>query len=296
MKDFRQRAFVGLIGLVSAGLLSVGCSSSSDSSGKGGGTGTGTGGTSHTGGSTGSGGGTSTGSGGSGGSGAAVNACGPAGTGTSSPPAAMLITDFSDAVPGAADAGASGSKFTFGTATTVQGGVSVFKNPMSTAGTVAVSGGALTFTATVSAAGTGQDLYPYNGFVVYINGPACTDASQYTGVSFSISGDPGMCGLVFSINDAEHGDSTTGADMRFTGPAGAYAPQLLIGSMVSSAKTTIQVPFKGAAFANGNPAYDATVGIDPKAIAGVQWQFTNTSTSTAPCTGNITVDDITFYK
>ena len=36
MKDFRQRAFVGLIGLVSAGLLSVGCSSSNNSTGSGG--------------------------------------------------------------------------------------------------------------------------------------------------------------------------------------------------------------------------------------------------------------------
>ncbi len=34
MKDFRQRAFVGLIGLVSAGLLSVGCSSSSNNHGQ----------------------------------------------------------------------------------------------------------------------------------------------------------------------------------------------------------------------------------------------------------------------
>ena len=64
-------------------------------------------------------------------------------------------------------------------------------------------------------AGTGNDMYPYSGFVVYINGPACVDASQYTGVSFSIKGDPGMCGLVFSFNDAEHGVATTTPRARF---------------------------------------------------------------------------------
>jgi len=284
MKDFRQRAFVGLIGLVSAGLLSVGCSSSSDSSGKGGGNGTGTGGSSHTGGSTGTGGG-STATGGSGG-GAAVNACGPAGTGTTVPPAADLITDFSN-VP--ADAG---TKITFGTSSTVQGGVVSFQNPASTAGTLTLTGGALTYAATVSIPGTGADAYPYSGFVVYINGPSCVDASAYTGVSFSIKGDAGTCGLVFSFNDAEHGGPNPD-DPRFTGPSGSYAPQKTL--TVTSTATTVMVPFNDPTLANGSPLV-SLVPVDGKNLTGVQWQLTNSNTATATCMGSITVDDVKFYK
>lgn len=283
MKDFRQRAFVGLVGLVSAGLISIGCSSSGGTGGTGG-SGTGSGG-SHTGGTNGTGtGGSSTGSGGSGGGSSAI-ACGPAGSGTTTPPATALITDFSNA---SADGG---TKITFGGTGAVQGGVVTFNNPASTAGTAMVTGGALTYSATVSMAGTGGDMYPYSGFVVYINGPACVDASAYTGVQFSIKGDAGTCGLVFSFNDAEHG-APNPDDPRFVGPAGSYAPQKTI--MVTSTATTMMVPFNDPTLANGSPSV-TTVPVDPKAITGVQWQLTNSSTSTASCTGTITVDDIKFY-
>ena len=287
MKDFRQRAFVGLIGLVSAGLLSVGCSSSSNSSGTGGSNGSGG---SHAGGSTGTGGsGNSSGTGGSGG-GASANACGPAGTGTTMAPAADLITDFSDAstVDG-------GTGITYGTTGKVQGGVVTFQNPASTAGTATVTGGALTFTATVSMAGNGADAYPYSGFVVYINGPSCVDASQYTGVSFSIKGDPGTCGLVFSFNDAEHGVATTDpkGEVRATGPSGSYAPQKTL--TITSSASTVMVPFNDPTLANGSPPV-TTNPVDAHNLTGVQWQFTNTSTSTASCMGSITVDNVMFYK
>jgi hypothetical protein len=275
MKDFRQRAFVGLVGLVTAGLISFGCSSSSDNSGTGGGTGTGG---SHTGGST--------GTGGSAGGSAAV-ACGPAGTGTTTPPAAATITDFSDAATDATT-----NKITYGTSSTVQGGIATFQNAASTAGTTTVTGGALTYTATVSAAGTGADMYPYSGFVVYMNGPACVDASTYTGVQFSIKGDVGTCGLVFSFNDAEHG-TMSADDPRFVGPSGSYAPQKTL--TVTSAATTVMVPFNDPTLANGSPSV-ATVPVDPKSLTGVQWQLTNPSTATATCMGSITVDDVKFYK
>ena len=139
----------------------------------------------------------------------------------------------------------------FGTSTTVQGGVVTFQNPASTAGTAVVTGGALTYTATVSVAGTAADAYPYSGFVVYINGPACVDASAYTGVSFSIKGDVGTCGLVFSFNDAEHG-APNPDDPRFTGPAGSYAPQKAL--TVTSTATTVMVPFNDPTLANGSPS------------------------------------------
>ena len=137
MKDFRQRAFVGLVGLVSAGLISFGCSSSSNSTGTGGTTGTGTGG-SHTGGTTGTGtGGTTAGSGGAGGA-TTGSACAAYGHGSCAAPVAALISDFSDAVVGAADAGTNAGKITFGSSTTVQGGVVTFQDSVSTAGTATI--------------------------------------------------------------------------------------------------------------------------------------------------------------
>jgi hypothetical protein len=282
MKDFRQRAFVGLIGLVSAGLISIGCSSSSGSGGTGGSSGTGTGGSS----STGTGGSSSTGTGGSsstGTGGASANACGPAGTGTTSPAPGDLITDFSDV------SGDAGAKIMFGSTSGIPGGVVTFQNPASTAGSASVSSGALTYSATVSAAGTGADMYPYSGFVVYFNGPACLDASQYTGVQFSIKGDVGTCGLVFSFNDAEHG-APNADDPRAVGPAGSYSPQFSIASMVTSSAATVMVPFTGPT--GGSPMSAP----DPMNLTGVQWQFSNSSTATDPCMGSITVDDIKFYK
>jgi len=302
MTDFRKWAFVGLMSL---GLVSVGCGSSGNSgtggsNGSGGSTNkggsTGSGGATNKGGSTGSGsGGTSaSGSGGTSatGSGGAAGSAVACGSGTTSPPAAALITDFSDAVTAGADAGTPG-KITFGSSSTVQGGIATFQNPASTAGTTMVTGGNLVYTATVSAAGTASaDMYPYSGFVVYINGPACVDASAYTGVSFTISGNIGTCGLVFSFNDAEHGAAGT-ADARFTGASGAYAPQLNIASMVSTTSATIMVPFNDSSFANGSPAFSGMA--DSMNLTGVQWQFTQSNTSTATCTGTITVGDVTFY-
>jgi len=278
MKDIRQRAFVGFIGLAAAGLISLGCSSSNPSSGTGGSTGH-TGGTTGTGGTSSGTGGTSSGTGGGGGATVACNG------GVTTPPAADLITDFSDAVQ--ADGG---TTITFGSSSTVQGGIATFQNPASTAGTAKIASGALTYTATVSMAGTGGDAYPYSGFAVYMNGPACIDGSQYTGVQFTISGDVGTCSLVFSFNDAEHGVATTSptGETRATGPSGSYSPQKAV--TVSSTPATVMVKFSDPT--GGSPA----TSVDPMNLTAVQFQLGNSSTSTAPCTGSITVDDIKFYK
>ena len=280
MKDIRQRAYVGFIGLAAAGLLTLGCSSSSGS-GTGGTSGS-TGGTTGTGGTTTGTGGTP-GTGGSGGAGGAALACKG---GVTTPPAADLITDFSDAVQ--ADGGTS---ITFGTSATVQGGIATFQNPASSPGTARVVSGALTYSATVSAPGTGSgDAYPYSGFAVYMNGPACIDGSAYTGVQFTISGDLGTCGLVFSFNDAEHGVETTSStgEVRATGPSGSYSPQKAV--TVSSTAATVMVKFTDPT--GGSPA----TAVDPMNLTAVQFQLTNSNTATASCMGTITVDDIKFYK
>jgi hypothetical protein len=291
MKEIRTRAFVGIVGLLAAGLLATSFSTAgcgSDDNGTGAAGSTGSAGSTGNAGSTGSGGTTgNAGSTGSGGNSSATNCIGGL---TTAPPMA-LITDFSDTA-----AGTGNVAFTYGggMATRVQGGASTYQNPASTAGTLAVTGGALNFMATVSAAGTGADLYPYNGFVLFINGPHCTNASTYTGVSFKISGNVGTCGLVFSFGDSAH--TTVGSDaMRGTGPDGAYPPQYSIpASMVTTTPTTIMIAFNDPALSGGEPPV-TTSPIDKTKITGVQWQFSQSNTATAPCTGSITIDDVTFY-
>ena len=92
------------------------------------------------------------------------------------------------------------------------------------------------------------------------------------------------------IDDSSHGNSAS--DPR-EGTLSSYSPQLVITTMVTSTKATVQVPFNDASFANGSPAFAGM--IDSMDITGIQWQFQNSSTATAACTGWITVDDIKSY-
>lgn len=287
MKKTSSWMFVAMIGIVSASLAAAGCGGSSVSGDGGAGKG-GSAGSAGRGGSTGSAG--ITGTGGVTGTGGSTGTAGSTGTnclgGLTMTPAMALITDFSDTMPGTGT-----TAFTYGGTGRVQGGATTFKNPASPASTLAVTGGAAVFTAMVSMGGgttAGPDQYPYNGFVVYINGPACTDATAYSGVSFSISGSLGTCGLVFSFNDSEHG--TAGSDpMRGAGPDGSYSPQFTIpATMVTTAVQTVTVHFTDPT--GGSPA----TAVDKTKLTGVQWQFSQSNTATAACSANITVDDITF--
>jgi hypothetical protein len=288
MKKTSSWMFVALIGIVSAGLTSAGCGSSSTNNTGGAGSG----------GSTGSAGrGGTTGSAGTTGTGGLTGAAGTTGTGgvgadcvhnLTMTPAMALITDFSDTAAGTAPI-----VFTYGGTGRVMGGATTFKNPASPAGTLAVSGGAATFTAMVSMGGgttAGADQYPYNGFVIYINGPACTDATAYSGVSFKISGSLGTCALVFSFNDSEH--TTVASDaMRGVAADGSYSPQFTIpAAMVGATAMTVTVPFTSPT--GGSPA----TAVDKTKITGVQWQFGQANTATTACSANITIDDVTFVQ
>ncbi len=280
MKDFRQRAFVGLIGLVSAGLLSVGCSSSSNNTttGSGGSNGSGTGG-SHTGGTTGSG-GSSTGSGGSTGGGGATAGCT-----TSDPAASATIADFSG------DAGVEATG----------GGLFVYPGSIAAPGqgapTAVVTGGALHVTDTVAPAAMAQ----YVGVGIYfsgnVGGTDCTDAHTYTGVQFDIKGSlTGGCTLQYSTNDSEHAAVST-SDPKAGGATGSYAPQAQIASDVTSAGSTVKVAFTDSTLGTGSPATP----IDPTKLEGVQWQLTVPAATavgdggSASCVLDMTIDNVKFY-
>jgi hypothetical protein len=246
----------------------------------------GSGGTSGMAGTTGSG-GTSgaAGTAGTSGSGGTIGTGGAAGStltclqGASSPPAAALITDFSDAAPDPINSG----QFRYGQSGGVTGGTATYAS--GTPGTLTLSGGALTYTATVEAP-HGTDVYPYNGFTVFIDGPACTDASAYIGVAFTMSV-AGDCKNLFMFADSDHltptNDPVRGSCA--ADPSQCYASQFVVSS------STTSVGFYATPAVTGMPKS----AVDAAKLTGIQWQFSTPDGLPTACTGSITVDNIHFY-
>jgi len=282
MKEFRMRAFFGILGLAGAGFMissvsSVGgCSSSNGgSTGTAGSTSTGTAGTSGQGtaGTTGNGGNNS---GGSGGGGGASTAAGCA-VSDLPPPPAPLIADFT-----AVDGGAS----------IPIGGTFTYHSPdAAVAPTATVTNGGWHITLNAP----GMTDPQYIGVGLYFNGNAngtdCIDATQYTGVKFDVSGSIAGTGCTaqYSTNDSAH-SAVSATDPKAGGPAGSYAPQAAL--TVTSAVATVMMPFTGAgAPAGGSPA----TGIDKAKLTGVQWQFTVAGGAANACMVDLVIDNVSFY-
>jgi hypothetical protein len=193
--------------------------------------------------------------------------------GLSTAPQQALITDFSDAVLD----GTGEVKFGSSTAS-AQGGTSTFSS--GTKGTLAVTGGALKFTAMVDAPTT-TVMYPYNGFSLYVNGPGCVNASSYTGISFKITDLTGTCPLEFGFSDSAH-TLPTADPARGSAPAGSYAA----GYTVTASTTSVS--FATTPASAGSPA----ALVDPKKLIGIQFQFK--PMGTMACTGSFTLDDIKY--
>jgi hypothetical protein len=270
MTEIRKRAFVGIVGLVSAGLFSMGCSSSSTTPGTGGTTGhAGTSG--GTAGTTGSGG--ATGSAGSTGTGGAVAGCA-----ASDVPASTNIANFTSADGGVQ---AMDGIFTYGD--TPKPTYSIAGNQVNIMDTVQIGASA-----------------HFQGFGLYFNGNAagtdCVDGHAYTGIQFDLSGTLiGVgCTMQFSILDSEHADPTTSTpvDPKAGGIKGDYAPQLAISSLTSNA-TTIKVPYSTPA--GGMPS----AAVDPTKLTGVQWQLSvpvATDGGATECDWNINITNVKFYN
>lgn len=285
MTDVSKLAFVGILSL---GLASIGCGSKSSE--------TGTGGSNGSGGGSGKGG--SSASGGSNGSGGAAGAPAPTtGCLASDPPPSEDIANFAS---GALDGGLQvmGGVFTYGDT----------PKPMYSLmpGSIEITDGVVV-----------SDKNHYQGFGFYFNGDSmgldCIDASSYTGIQFDISGSltGDLCTVQFSINDSEHADMTTAAatqptdggfapnDPKASGPMGAYAPQLQIGPMIMSTKTTIQVPFAGSGANVPIGGLPMNMPIDTHRIEGIQWQLTSPLAgdgAASECDLDITISNIKFYK
>jgi hypothetical protein len=278
MKQCRNAALVGIVGLISAGLLAGGCSSSSSS-------GTGKGGSG--GGNAGAGGGA--GAGGAGGGTGGADAGAVLGCAMSDPPPSMLIADFG----GAADGGLS----VMGGIATPYGGAA--------APTYTTNTGALVVKENAAATSAAQ----YVGLPIYFNGSSdgkdCLNASAYMGVQFDLSGTATGCMVQYSTNDSAHSDHTTDT-VKGAGPAGAYSPQItLTAAQITTAVQTIKIPFTGTGAPSGGMPASA---IDPSKLTGIQWQFTIPAGTAATgdggatdggaaggCNATLTIDNISFY-
>jgi hypothetical protein len=200
-------------------------------------------------------------------------------TGATHPPSSMLITDFSDAVA------STGGNFNFGSSKGQPGGTALYSSSGSS-GTLSVVSGGLTFQGSVTAPTT-SNMYPYSGFTVFVDGPACVNAAVYTGVSFVISGS-GTCNVVFTFEDKEH-VPTSADSMRGACTGMCYAGVFSIA--VSSSLTTMKMPFSATPTTPGSPA---TL-VDSMNLTGVQWQLGQASTATSACSETLTITNVSFY-
>jgi hypothetical protein len=108
-------------------------------------------------------------------------------------------------------------------------------------------------------------------------------ASAYTGVSFSLNV-TGTCQLVLEFTDSEHlmprNDALRGA----CNAASCFPSQFLVSSSTS-------VPFTRTPDTAGEP----TAEVDPTKLTAIQWEFHVPNSSSAACSGTMTVDNIRFY-
>jgi len=199
-------------------------------------------------------------------------------------PVSALITDFSDAV---ADPNGTGQfRFGGGSALRMQGGT--YTVASGTPGTLSLSGGALTFTAIVEAPSS-SDPYPYNTFALYFDGPACVDASAYSGVSFTLGENLRSCSqLTFDFADAEHGRPEGNPDQGLCmdpSSTSCFPSDFLVSPATTSVLFTRAPDFPGLPVA----------AVDPTKLTAVRWTFSQPAGATEACFGSVTIDNVSFF-
>jgi hypothetical protein len=163
-----------------------------------------------------------------------------------------LITDFSS-VGGAADGGGSG--------------LTIFEYPTTGATAVNVD----TSLGTLHATGVASSIVSLVGVVL----PSCTDASRYSGVSFTMSGGVGPSGMV-AVNIGTGPDECSGA--------GCGSPNRNVA--VTSTPTLIKLAWSD--FTGGSPLSSP----DPTQIVDIVWAVPPV---TSTFNFDLTIDDLQFY-
>jgi hypothetical protein len=194
-----------------------------------------------------------------------------------SPPASPVITDFSDAFstgPGAF-AFADGGTFTYASVGQAPPTLSLVSSDGTAAGQ-ALSVAFNTGTPLADAAAV------WDGFGLYFN--MCTDASRYSGISFTINGNLGACPLQFSAQFSEDDDVASDPSFGSCTAATCYPPSL---QPVGVGTTTVRF----ADLTGGNPLTT----VDAARLTGVHWQVSPpTGAAAASCSANFTIDDVSF--
>lgn len=155
--------------------------------------------------------------------------------------------------------------------------------------TVTTDGKALTITVDVPAKSATQ----YIGAFLHFDG--CVDASAFAGVQFTLSGSLSGCTLQYASADDGH-TSTAGGWMIASAPPGSYPMQhSIFAARLTATPQTVRASFNGGDI-RGVPSAP----MDASKLIFLQWQLTVPAARAgqsppARCTGQITVDDLSFF-
>jgi len=201
-----------------------------------------------------------------------------------------LITDFSEIAEGTI-ADLKSPSISWGDSYKgLTGGTFLYQQADADALSATVTNSALHLTGSIAAG-------HYDGFGFYFGPDQGSDASAYTGFSFTISGSLGNSTLDIQMQmtpDYPLNQNNKGTCDYISADAGAWVycvnphatlPTLLSGDVTATAEL-VQVPF--TSLTGGNPVS----ALDPMQLLGIQFQFNCGSTA---CTVDITLDDLTFY-
>jgi hypothetical protein len=112
----------------------------------------------------------------------------------------------------------------------------------------------------------------------------CTDASSYSGISFTINGDLGACPLQFSAQFSEDDDVVSDPSFGSCTATTCYPPSV---QPVGAGTTTVRF----ADLTGGNPLTT----VDAARLTGVHWQVSPpTGAGAASCSANFTIDNVSF--
>ena len=219
------------------------------------------------------------------------------------------ITNFSEVTEGTSFGYSGGAttatNISWGTSTTLTGGTFFYVpnesdgvTPIASDGiSASITGGAAVLTASIA-------VGDYTGFGLYFGPDSGSDATAFTGISFTILGALGGSSMDIQLqtnNDypitppSSTGKCPKGGCVWDTPDASAGKwsicsnPHTAIGVTVSSTVQTVQLSWDK--FVGGKPVS----ALDQSGLLGLQFQFNCSSTATAPCTPNVTIDDLMFY-
>lgn len=201
-----------------------------------------------------------------------------------------LMTDFSEIAEGTQATTANPSLAWGDSSKGLTGGTFLYQQADADALTGTITNAALHLSGNIAA-------NDYAGFGFYFGPNQGSDASKYSGFSFTLSGSLGNSTVDVQMQmtpDYPLHQSNKGTCDYVTADAGMWVycknPHVSLSTLlpggVTTAAQTVQVPW--TSLTGGNPVS----AIDPTQLLGIQFQF---NCGTAACAVDVTLDDLTFY-